>query len=294
MNFYIKLKNVARFLTMGLTTVVLFSCQPEESGDGNGLYDTDLDASFTITPVSDSNNTYLLSANGSYISSNWDLGLTDELNFYTGSNNEEVFYPDAGTYTISHKVIGIGGATETVSQQLEVETSDPVAGNLIRGGKFANADDHAEWTLLNISGGDANWIFNEGSATIVASGWNQQAIYQAIEVVADKEYKIDMVVSGEGNDETWFEVMASTVEPTQWVDYTNNVVMGLSTWGEGCALGSFNDWLSSVGCVDNSYTSSRSNTVTFDTSGTIYLVIKCGGNQTSGITITNVEMRGSN
>ena len=292
MNFYIKLKNVARFLTMGLATVVLFSCQPEELGGGNGLATTDLDAGFTITEVADTNNTYLLTANNSYITSSWDLD--DGKGLVSGGPIQEVFLPDAEVYTFQRKVTGLGGTSAIETQTIDVETPDPVVGNLVLGGKFKDASDHSEWTILNISGGDANWIFNEGSATIVASGWNQQAIYQAIEVVADKEYKIDMVVSGEGNDETWFEVMASTVEPTQWVDYTNNVVMGLSTWGEGCALGSFNDWLSSVGCVDNSYTSSRSNTVTFDTSGTIYLVIKCGGNQTSGITITNVEMRGSN
>ncbi|MRX63156.1 hypothetical protein [Maribacter luteus] len=291
MNFYIKLKNVARFFTLGLATVVLFSCQPEEWGDGNGLYDTDLDASFTITPVSDSNNTYLLSANGSYISSNWDLGTG--AGFYSGGGTEEIFLPDAGTYSISHKVVGKGGVSETTSQELEVEVSDPVAGNIVKGGLFEDADDHAEWTVLNISDSGAYWTFNEGSATIVASGWNQQAIYQAIDVVADKEYKIDMVVSGEGNDETWFEVMASTVEPIQGQDYANDIVMGLNTWG-GCGTGTISGLLSSVGCVGNSYSDSISNSVTFDTSGTIYLVIKCGGNQTPGISISRVEMRGSN
>lgn len=291
MNLHIKLKNIARFFTLGLATVVLFSCQPEEWGDGNGLYDTDLDASFTITPVSDSNNTYLLSANGSYISSSWDLGTG--AGFYSGGGTEEIFLPDAGTYSISHKVVGKGGVSETTSQELEVEVSDPVAGNIVKGGLFEDADDHAEWTVLNISDSGAYWTFNEGSATIVASGWNQQAIYQAIDVVADKEYKIDMVVSGEGNDETWFEVMASTVEPIQGQDYANDVVMGLNTWG-GCGTGTISGLLSSVGCVGNSYSDSISNSVTFDTSGTIYLVIKCGGNQTPGISISRVEMRGSN
>lgn len=293
MTLNMKLNTGFKYMVMALTALIV-ACQPDEQGIGNGLTATDLDAGFTITEVAGANNTYLLKANKGYISSNWDLGLTNELNFYAGSNNEEVFFPDAGTYTITHKVIGIGGASETVSQQLEVETSDPVAGNLVRGGKFADASDHAEWTILNISSGGANWTFNTGSATIVAGGWNQQAVYQAIEVVAGREYKIDMFVSGNGNTDTWFEVMASTVVPVQGSDYANNVVMGLSTWGEGCALGSFNGWLSSVGCVDNSYSSSRSNTVTFDTSGTIYLVIKCGGNGTSGITIKNVEMRGTN
>jgi len=291
MNLKIKLKNVASFITLGLASIILFSCQPDEIGEGNGLSDYDLDASFTISPVSDVSNTYLLSANNSYISTNWDLGTG--AGFYSAGIEEEIFLPDAGTYTISHKVVGRGGISEITSQMLEVETSDPVAGNIVRGGKFENASDQAEWTILNISGSGASWVFNEGSATIVASGWNQQGMYQAIDVIADKEYTIDMLVSGDGNDETWFEVMASTVEPIQWNDYANNVVMGLNTWG-GCGTGSFGGLLSSVGCVTNSYTDSVSNTVSFDTSGTIYLVIKCGGNNTPGITITNVEMRGSN
>ncbi|WP_405608240.1 hypothetical protein [Polaribacter sp. Asnod1-A03] len=290
MNLYLKLKYIIKFFPIVLMVLVITSCQPEELGEGNGLTTTDLDAGFTITPVTDANNTYSLNANSSYITSSWDLGKG--AGYVSGSNTEEVFFPDAGTYTISHKVTGIGGLSEIVSQQLDVETSDPIAGNIVKGGKFVDASDHSEWTVLNISASGANWTFNDGSATITASGYNQQGIYQAIEVIADKEYSLDMLVSGDSNDETWFEVMASKVEPIQWNDYANNIVMGLNTW-DGCGTGSFSGLLSSVGCVDNSYSNSKSNVVTFDTSGTIYLVIKCGGAQTSGITIKNIEMRGS-
>ncbi|WP_282121948.1 PKD domain-containing protein [Algibacter mikhailovii] len=290
MNFNIKIKKAVKFLTIIFVSTVL-SCQPDKLGEGNGIVAPDMNAEFSVTPVPDANNTYELSATSSYITSNWDVGLG--AGFYAGGDTEEVFYPDAGTYTIQHKVTGIGGASAIVSQNINVETSDPIAGNLIRGGKFQDASDHAEWTVLNISAGGAGWIFNEGSATIVASDWNQQGIYQAIEVVSGKEYKIDMIASGEGNNDTWFEVFASTVQPNQGSDYTSNVVMGLNTWA-GCGTGSFSGLLSSVGCVENSYTSSISNLVTFEASGIIYLVIKCGGSQTAGITITNVEMRGTN
>ncbi|ULC58013.1 PKD domain-containing protein [Flaviramulus sp. BrNp1-15] len=290
MKLNIKLNKGFQYVAIALATFVV-ACQPDELGHGNGLTTTDLDAGFIITKVADANNTYLLTANSSYITSSWDID--NGAGFYSGGTSEEVFYPDAGTYSVKHKVTGIGGIAETFTQTIDVETSDPVAGNLVRGGKFLDASDHSEWTILNISGSGAIWTFNTGSATIVASGWNQQGIYQAIEVIAGKEYKIDMIVSGDGNNETWFEVFASTVEPVQWNDYANNVVMGLNTWA-GCGIGTFSGSLSSVGCVDNSYSSSRSNTVTFDTSGTIYLVIKCGGSTTPGITITNVEMRGTN
>jgi|TARA_B110000908_G_scaffold171479_1_gene234390 hypothetical protein len=289
MNLNIKLKYSIKYLTLVLVMLVMTSCQPDELGEGNGLIATDLDAAFTITPVTSANNTYSLSANSSYLTTSWDLGKG--AGFSTGGLIEEVFFPDAGTYIVQHKITGIGGTSAVTSQNIDIATSDPIAGNIVKGGKFEDATDHGEWTVLNISASGANWTFNNGSATIVANSWNQQAVYQPIEVIANKKYTIDMIVSGDGNDETWFEVFASTTAPTQGNDYASNVVMGLNTWG-GCGTGSFNGVLSSVGCVDNSYSSSKSNEVTFDTSGTIYLVIKCGGAQTSGITISNVEMRG--
>ncbi len=289
MKLTINLNKRFRYTAIVLSSL-LIACQPNEIGEGNGIVSTELDAGFTITNAN-ANNTYLLTANNSYLTSSWDLD--NGAGFNAGGTEETVFYPDAGIYTVQHKVTGIGGVSQTVTQSINVESSDPVAGNLVRGGKFENESDHAEWTILNISDNGASWNFNESSATITAGGFNQQAIYQTIEVVAGKEYVIDMIVSGESNDETWFEVFVSTVEPVQGNDYVDNVVMGLNTWA-GCGTGSFNGSLSSVGCVDNSYTGSRSNIVSFDTSGTIYLVIKSGGNQTSGITISNVEMRGSN
>jgi hypothetical protein len=289
MNLNIKLKYSIKYLTLVLVMLVMTSCQPDELGEGNGLIATDLDAAFTITPVTSANNTYSLSANSSYLTTSWDLGKG--AGFSTGGLIEEVFFPDAGTYIVQHKITGIGGTSAVTSQNIDIATSDPIAGNIVKGGKFEDATDHGECTVLNISASGANWTFNNGSATIVANSWNQQAVYQPIEVIANKKYTIDMIVSGDGNDETWFEVFASATAPTQGNDYASNVVMGLNTWG-GCGTGSFNGVLSSVGCVDNSYSSSKSNEVTFDTSGTIYLVIKCGGAQTSGITISNVEMRG--
>ena len=54
--------------------------------------------------------------------------------------------------------------------------------------------------------------------------------------------------------------------------------------------GAFEGKLSVVGCVGSG------NKVTFDQSGTIYLLVKSGGESlgSTGISITNVEMRGSN
>ena len=269
------------------TTGIMTSCQPDEIGSGNGLADPEVNANFSVTPVEGEPNRFTLQATTeNVISSMWNLGD----GFYKGQMTEDLFLPDAGTYTIYHTAIGRGGETNTVSQEVVVSQSDPVAGNLVQGGKFENDEDKNQWTVLNISASGTIWSFNDGSATITGGGYNQQGIYQAIEVQANKEYTIDMKVWGTGAVNTWFEVYASVTAPVQGSDYSaDGRRMGLSTW-DGCANGPFEGKLSIVGCVGSG------NKVTFEQSGTIYLLIKSGGESlgSTGISITNVEMRGSN
>ncbi|NJB82194.1 hypothetical protein [Wenyingzhuangia aestuarii] len=293
MNLHIKLKNVAKFFFLATITSTIISCQSDDIGEGNGLTTTDLDAEFTITEVSDATNTYLLTANHSYISSNWDID--NGAGFTAGGVTKEVFFPDASTYTIQHKVFGIGGASAITSQTINIGTSDPLVGNIVKGGKLKDTNDHNEWTILNISDNGAQWIFNQGSATILSTQeWAQQGLFQAIEVVKDRKYSIDMLVAAEGSfTNTWFEVYAGTTPPVQGQEYSDNRIMGLSTW-DGCATSAFSGWLSEVGCVKNANTDTIDNTVTFSESGTIYLVIRSGGQDfnAAGITIKNIEMRG--
>lgn len=281
----------AMILMIGLG--VFTACQPEDSFQNNGL-SSPIDASFTITSINGSPNRFLLRANSSdIIQSKWNLGIGE--GDYAGDRQEEIFLPDAGTYNISHIAIGKGGESETVTQELVIAESDPIAGNLVSGGKFQDATDHAQWTIMELSP-DADWVFGEGNATIHSNGgWAQEGIYQAIEVNAGQEYEIDMYVSSTGSfNEMWFEVYAGTTPPVIGQDYNDNKIMGLSTW-DGCGSEPFSGKLSEVGCVANSATGSVVNTVTFANSGTIYLVIRCGANtfHPDGITITNVELRGT-
>jgi hypothetical protein len=276
-------------LTLLANMVILFtSCQTEDP-QNNGLTDANVDASFTITPVAGVSNKYVLNVNSKNIlGSKWNLG--DGSADYIGKiTNETVFLPDAGEYKITHTAIGKGGTTNTTSQNIVVPVSDPVAGNLIKGGKFLNSTEHSQWTILNISNNSATkWNFNDGSATISGGSWNQQGIFQALTVEANKKYKIDMQVSGSGSKNTWFEVYASSTPPVQNSDYTaDGRRVGLSTW-DGCANNSFSGKLSELKCVGSG------NIVSFSESGTIYFVIKSGGEDigTSGIKITNVEIRG--
>lgn len=279
------------YLMLVLALGTLNSCDDEVNG--NPLVASNVDASFTITPVEGAMNTYLLTAQPTgVILSKWDLGD----GVFTGKMQQIISLPDAGTYTVTHTAFGAGAATGTTSQQIVVAQTDPAKGNLVQGGTFATPADQAKWTVLNLSPtGAAFWSFANNSATIHSpGGWAQEGIYQAIDVVKDREYTIDMTVSSpSGSDESWLEVYAGKSFPQPGVEYKDNKVMGLSTW-DGCAKEKFSGRLSGVGCVKNDATGSVSNVVKFSESGKIYLLIRSGGNTFTkdGITVSKIELRG--
>lgn len=185
---------------------------------------------------------------------------------------------------------GKGGGKATTSKEVIVATSDPLKGNLVKGGSFVTAEDQANWKIVAYGAG-GNWTYSAKGATV--SG-GHAGIYQAIDVVKDKEYTIDMLVSSaSGSDESWFEVYAGKTLPADGVEYKDNKVMGLSTW-DGCAKSAFLGRLSTVGCVKNDVTKAVSNVVKFDITGKIYLVIRSGGKTFTkdGITMGRVEFRG--
>lgn len=272
----------------------LTSCEPDAPGAGNGLTVASVDPSFTITPVEGKNNTYLLvSGTDNVLNSYWKVGKAE---FY-GKMNLEIFLPDKGTYKVVHTAVGRGGTTDFATKEIIIAANDPDRGNLVKGTSFLDAADQAQWTNLHLNtNGLAAWTFTPGFATINASGntSNQEGIYQEIDVVAGKEYIIDMQVSAKsGSPDFWFEVYAGKTVPTSGVVYTDNKVMGLSS-EDGCGKGAFDGKLSAVGCVKNSATDKVGNVVTFTETGKVYLVIRAGGNgfTPTGITITEVEFRG--
>lgn len=279
----------AKFLAaICLSAVLTFTgCLPEDVGLGNGLTETSLDASFTIVPDDTSPNRFILKAsNADYILSKWELG--DGSPAFIGKMEQDIFLPDAGTYTITHYAVGKGGFTSTASQELIVETSDPNAGNIVLGSRFDTEDDVSQWTILTISPSGTSWTFEDGKATVTGGGYNQQAFYQPINVIKDKTYQIDMVCSStSGVVNTWFEVYASTTAPTQGSDYTaDGIKRSINTWA-GCGGTPFSGKISVIGCGDNT------GTFTAPVDGVMYLVIKCGGEDLKdGISVDNVEVRG--
>lgn len=286
MNLNIILKRSV-FLMFALSLGTLVSCQPDEVGTGNGLTATNTDASFTIAPVAGEVNTYILTAKTKgAILSKWNIGDGE----YTGKFTEKISLPDAGTYTISHTAVGIGGVTATTTEKIVVATSDPLKGNLVQGGKLDTASDISKWTVLNISASGTSWAFANGKATVTGGGWNQQGFYQAISVVSGRTYKVDMVCSStSGVSNTWFEVFVSPIIPTQNSDYSaGGKIRTINTWA-GCGTSAFSGKISSVGCDGTSNAGIYTATAT----ETVYLVIKCGGEDLKdGISVDNIELRG--
>ena len=278
---------------------LMTACVPDSvDGDGNGITPTNTDASFTVTKTSENHYT-LTASNANYLFSKWNLD--DGGGFARGDNTYDIFLPDEGTYNIQHQIIGQGGVVSgTATQKITIAKSDPLAGNLIQGGKFTNAADWAKWTMNYPNpNGNAIWSFTEGKATFVATGWDRNVLYQAIDVVAGRTYKADAVVSSDtGVADTWFEIYVGYTKPTSGTDYTgdgadNTWLRGINTWA-GSGKDKFDGKISNpaVGSVN---ANNKTGTFVATKTGTVYFAIRSGGNDMkSGISITNVEFRGVN
>jgi hypothetical protein len=281
---------MTKLLYIAVATSIFAGCSKPDVDD-HGITESNLNAEFTITPVAGSANKFIITASdSSYIFSKWDLG--NGAGAAAGRHSQQIFLPDAGAYTITHYAVGKGGASFSASKTITIATSDPASGNLVQGGKFESAADEAKWTRLNIDPPYVQWTRAGGKMTATGGSWGHSAIYQTIQVQANKDYRFDVVVSGSGATDTWFEVYFGTAAPVQDEDYSSgDRQLGLSTW-DGCGNTAFNGSLATIGCVGPLV--GKNGKVRFTQSGTIYLVIKTGGDNlgTSGISIDNVEFRG--
>lgn len=267
-------------------SAILYGCKPEEVGAGNGLDANNMTADFTVTPVAGKSNTYVLKANESgVIGVKWDLG--DGAGASPGKTIDTAFFPDAGTYNVTLTAVGIGGMQKTASKEVVIETSDPVRGNLITGGKMQPGDE-AQWTTLNISANPLTLTYADNKLTFSGGNGSHTGVYQAVQVEANRQYKVDMAVSGSGATDVWFEVYVGMATPAQGADYNDGGTrLGLNTWA-GCGKSPFSGKLSAISCSGNG-----GGVVSFPNSGTAYVVIRTGGSNfgTTGISITNVELR---
>ena len=219
------------------------------------------------------------STNGRYFTWNFGDNSTPDSTMAPGH-----FYTQEGTYTVKLTVEGRDGSKTETTKQVTV-TAPP---NLVQGGKF-DAGDDSKWTVLNVSStSDVTVSFTGGKAVWTGGNWGHKGIYQAIPVEANKKYQVNMLVSGSGATDTWFEVYVGMAPPVQGQDYSDGGTrLGLNTWN-GCGKTSFNGPLTSLSCAGTG-----GGVVEFPIAGTAYLVIRSGGADlgTSGISIDNVELR---
>lgn len=276
-------KYIKTSLLLSAGIFFLAGCSPETVDEGYGITQPAVDASFTVTKISE-NKYHLKRNNNNYLNSQWNI---DGGGFAAGKDEIDVFFPDTGTYTVQHNAIGIGGQVGgTASHTFVVATPDPIAGNILQGGKFETADDIAKWSIHAISPTKAQWVFANKAATIVASEGNQQAIYTQINVEAGKKYTIDLTASSASAlEDTWFEVYILNNLPAAGQDVSGTVYRNINTW-DGCGKAAFGGKISAIGCG-----SKNAGIYTATATGSVYLVIKCGGKTVNGLTIDNVEVR---
>ena len=278
-------KSLIKILCTIMLPLAMIACSETNYGDVNltRITKSNLDPSFKVESVVANKYKLTSTNNKNIIFSRWDLGDGAFTKFNTG---DTIFLPDAGSYTIRRFVVGAGGiSSDTISQTITVATSDPTSGNLVQGSKFTTPVDVAKWTIGGTgSGGAAAWAFTPGKATLTSTG----GIYQAINVTGGFKYKIDMQVSStSGLIDSWFEVYCDYTNPTTVSgDYSKGgTILSINTWS-GSGKTPFSGKLSSVGTA-----TALKGIFTATTTGTVYLLIRGGGNMQAGVSITNVEFR---
>jgi hypothetical protein len=290
-----KMKINKSLYLMSLLTLASVACQPDEfEGDGNGLVGPDLDPSFTIesVPVEGKTNNFQFKLNSTtddVLAIFWDLGSDT---YIRGSENTEVlFYPDQDVYPIKLKIVGRGGESFISEQELVIETSDPKYGNLLSGARFKEGDDD-QWGTLTYSGGVLPQ-FTGGKVVFDYGGWSHSGFYQSFEAVAGQKYRVDMLVSGAGATNMWFEVYIGESDPATFVgDYNEGGIrLALNTWA-GCGNTKFAGNLTDLAC-DGSLKGDANGVFEVPSTGTYYLVVRTGGENlgTGGILVDDIEVR---
>lgn len=282
-----EMKNFKIFLSLfAIISLFFMACEPmTDTKPDIGPAPTEDQLGISIAPGADAYHYILTNTSSAAGFAYWDLGNGKK----ASGNTVEVHYPDVDIYTITMTLQTRGGLASK-SMQHEQTVPDPLAGNLVKGGKFLTTEDAAQWTILNING--AFWELLGGWAKIDNNpgSWNQAGIYQPIEVIAGQQYSVDFYFETAGAIGGWFKIYACTTEPTQTVEYTGPILVSeIGIWvdwnvSSGLVSGMFSDIHTSAGL--------NSNIVSFDTSGTIYLLIQCGANDLQdGVKVKNVEFR---
>lgn len=200
-----------------------------------------------------------------------------------GDNNTQVadspshFYSDPGSYTVTLKVYGADGTTpEVVSKEVEVIET------LFDGGLLQQS----EWQIMHVTGGNTAIVSERNGFEVKGSGitgetaeadWQNVMVWQAVDVEAGKSYQFDAYLTANGSDNTWTQIYFGSSEPVDGSDYSDNKVYGVSSWGtSGSCIGDPIVFTSILDARCEGQSGPDDGVFTFETSQTIYIVIKAG------------------
>lgn len=264
-----------KFLIIG---IVIISISCDNDVDPTPIPPTSEDAAFTFEFDSENPNKVNFSAtpNDANWYTHWDFGNNSSAEGYEASK----IYLNRGDYNVRFKIFTEGGTAESI--QTVVINQDFEGPNILLNGEF-NGSDH--WTVLPISDGvEVN--FTGDKAVWTGGNWGQVGIYQPVHVEANVPYQIDMEVSGGGLTDSWYEVYIGSEIPMPGQDYTDEGIrLGLNTWA-GCGNEPFDGRFTEISCVGEG-----GGLVEFNTTGTVYFVIRGGGSSyNDGLSLDNVTM----
>lgn len=268
----------AVMMLLATSALLLTSCEDEEPEAEKPFVAFDIEVNDLEVTIN--NNT--LYAN----SYSWDFG--DGTGTATEMNPTYTF-TDGGTYTITLTATGEGGTT-TGSQDVSVQ-----AKKIVMNGGF---DDNSVWSIIQHNGNNTGVvaieegvaIFNKG---IILTDWVDDphvGINQPIEIEEAGNYQVDLDITVNGISDVWFEVWVGTGVPVDGQDYNSDhgatKALAFNTWDCGDTNTTYSGSMAAASCQD------LDGSITLETAGTHYIVIRTGGlNFTDdGIIIDNVSI----
>ncbi|PUZ22756.1 hypothetical protein DCC81_20215 [Chitinophaga parva] len=265
---------ISRMSGLCLLAAALHACTPESSSQDLGPLPV---ASFTAAPLSgNANRIAIASTTPGAFMWQWQYG---DAGGTSSKEKDTITFSKKGTYAIQLTAYTRGGAA-TAAQQVTIANDLPPV-NVLKGSTM-DADATQYWTVLNTGGTQTSISIANGVMNFSNTGNTNGAIYQAVQVDANRNYYFSGHVKGNGATNTWFEIYILPDVPVQGSDYGNGKkFVALNTWA-GCGGAAFDGDIATIGC-DGDY-KGQNGKIKFATAGTIYIVIKAGS---SGGTMGN-------
>lgn len=275
-----KMRNM-KLLYFAAAALLAASCSPESEKMDLGLVSP---ATFTAVPLATNPNKIVVASTtaGGFIWK-WQYGTSGT----STKEKDTLSFSKKGNYNIQLTVFSKGGFS-TAAQAVTIANDLPGT-DILKGGNM-EAGSEAHWTILNTGGAQTTIAFAGGALKFSNTANSNGAIYQAINVVAGKEYTFSGKVKGSGATNSWFEVVFGTTAPVQGADYSGTKWNSMNTWS-GCGLLPFNGDLAEIGCDGDG--KGKGGKMKFTATGKVYMVIKAGSSGgtlgTDGIEIDDIK-----